>query len=355
MIQKLTISPHQISDHACITINSQGSLSGFPFLSIDRDSYLVGVEVQSGIDFDVAGGRHCIAIGKGCSLAESITFMIDLNHDYASVCQGELSFLPKSPSCGRAPRKGSIILQNDVWIGHGATIMAGVTLHNGCVVAADAVITKDVPPYAIVGGNPAKILRCRFDKDTIDSLQKIAWWDWPLKTQQLRRDDFLLPAPEFAAKYLPEAEARLRKSQTVPPRTLAEETVRTQETVLVIPDFSDAYPLYPKIFEQYFSKDRPNLTLLIYLSAEDSTPGNLDAIQQILQRHEACDCDVILQTGETLEEYALFQCADYFVTTRGRRTVSRTCLADLCHTKILYGTDNPIFSDRSERIIEARD
>lgn len=65
MIQKLTISPHQISDHACITINSQGSLSGFPFLSIDRDSYLVGVEVQSGIDFDVAGGRHCIAIGKG--------------------------------------------------------------------------------------------------------------------------------------------------------------------------------------------------------------------------------------------------------------------------------------------------
>lgn len=211
MIQKLTISPHQISDHACITINSQGSLSGFPFLSIDRDSYLVGVEVQSGIDFDVAGGRHCIAIGKGCSLAESITFMIDLNHDYASVCQGELSFLPKSPSYSRIKRKGSIILQNDVWIGHGATIMAGVTLHNGGVVAADAVVTKDVPPYAIVAGNPAKIVRHRFDKETIDGLQKIAWWDWPPKIQQLRRDDFLLSAPEFVAKYLPEAESRLQK------------------------------------------------------------------------------------------------------------------------------------------------
>lgn len=209
MIQKLTISPNQISDYTCLTINSQGPLSGFPFLSIDRDSYLVGVEVQSGINFDVAGGRHCIAIGKGCSLAESITFMIDLNHDYASVCQGELSFLPKSPSHSRITRKGSIIIQNDVWIGHGATIMAGVTLHNGCVVAANAVVTKDVPPYAIVGGNPAKILRYRFDKETIDGLQKIAWWDWPPKTQQLRRDDFLLTAPEFAAKYLPEAESRL--------------------------------------------------------------------------------------------------------------------------------------------------
>ena len=80
MIQKLTISPHQVSDYTCVTINSQGPLSSFPFLSVDRDSYLVGVEVQSGINFDPVGGRHCIAIGKGCSLAESITFMIDLNH-----------------------------------------------------------------------------------------------------------------------------------------------------------------------------------------------------------------------------------------------------------------------------------
>lgn len=118
---------------------------------------------------------------------------------------------------------------------------------------------------------------------------------------------------------------------------------------MVIPDFADAYPLYPQIFEQYFSEDRPNLALLIYLSAEDSTPENIDAIQKILQRHEACDCDVILHSGKTLEEYALFQYADYFVTTRNRKTVFRTCLADLCRTKILYGTDDPIFSDRSER------
>lgn len=66
-------------------------------------------------------------------------------------------------------------------------------------------------------------------------------------------------------------------------------------------------------------------------------------IQRILRRYENCDCDVILQTGETLEEYALFQLADYFVTTRSKDTVLRTCLADLCQTKILYGTDDPIF------------
>lgn len=344
MIQKVSIAPHQVRDYACITINAQDVFNGFPFLSVDRDSYLCGVEVQSGIDFDPTGGRHCIAIGKGCSLADSITFMIDLNHDYASVCQGKVSFLPSNLRHSRAPRKGSIILQNDVWVGRGATIMAGVTLHNGCVVAADAVVTKDVPPYAIVGGNPAKVLRYRFDRATINALQKIAWWDWHPRTQQLRQKDFLLPVPEFVAKYLPEAEQRLQGPSTVlSPRTFVPDAIRTPETVLVIPDFSDAYPLYPQIFEQYFTENRPDLALFIYLSAEDTTPKNLNLIQKILRRYEDSDCDVILQTGETLEEYALFQFADYFVTTRSRETVFRTCLADLCQTKILYGTDEPIF------------
>ncbi len=158
MIQRVSFHPNQIQDYTCLTLNAQNELNGFPFLSLDRDSYLVSVEVQSGINFDPVGGRHCIAIGKGCSLAESITFMMDLNHDYSSVCQGSMSFLNTEPIPSKISRKGSIILQNDVWIGHGATVMAGVTLHNGCVVAAGSVVTRDVPPYAIVGGNPAKSL-----------------------------------------------------------------------------------------------------------------------------------------------------------------------------------------------------
>lgn len=216
MIQKISVNPRQIQDYTCITLNAQGPLDGFPFLSIDRDSYIVGAEVQSGINFDPAGGRHCIAIGKYCSLAESITFMIDLNHEYSSVCQGDASFLQGLSPRSKIRRKGSVIIQNDVWVGHGATIMAGVTLHNGCVAAANAVVTKDVPPYAMVGGNPAKILRYRFDETTITALQKIAWWDWPDRFQKTRRRDFTLPAAEFAAKYLPEAEERLQKAQIVP-------------------------------------------------------------------------------------------------------------------------------------------
>jgi serine acetyltransferase len=77
------------------------------------------------------------------------------------------------PSC-----KGDIIIENDVWIGAKATIMSGVRIGNGAIVAAGSVVSKDVPPYAIVAGNPAKIVKYRFDEEQIKKLLSICWWDW---------------------------------------------------------------------------------------------------------------------------------------------------------------------------------
>jgi len=337
MIQTISVKPHDIREYTSITINAGGGgLNGFPFLSIDRDSYLVEVEVQSGINFDVTASRHCIAIGKCCSLADAITFIIDLNHDYKSVCQGELACLQGIAHDVKTPRKGSIILQNDVWVGHGATIMAGVTLHNGCVVAANAVVTKDVPPYAIVGGNPARVLRWRFEEDIIAALQKIAWWDWPLEIQMARRYDFNLPVEKFVEKYLPEADNRGGYAPYAKARD-------QKEIVLFAADAGEQFPLYPKILRQYFEKDRPNTELLIYLPEENSSQKNVRAIETILEKYADRDSYVTLQTGLTLDENMLFQAADYFVTTRSRQTVRRTCLADRYNVKLLYGTDEPVF------------
>lgn len=340
MIQRLSINPGSIKDYTCMTLNASGSLNGFPFLSIDQDSYIVGLEVQSGINFSPEGGRHCIAIGKGCSLADAITFLIDLNHDYNSVSQGELSFLKGLSRPNRIIRKGTILIQNDVWIGHGATIMSGVTLHNGCIVAAGSVVTKDVPPYAIVGGNPAKILRWRFDKKTVEGLQKIAWWNWPPALLDSRKEDFAISVSKFVEKYLPEAEILLEQFKIIPSfRT----SIHEQETVLFIPDFSEPHPLYRKVFAQYFAADRPSKKLLIYIPKTESTPDNLQTIETILQKYGERNCDVVLQSGETWDEHILFQIADYFIASRSRETIYRTCLADLYHVKTLYGTDEPIF------------
>lgn len=333
----LNIMAYAIRKYTEYTLSTPDSvLNGFPILCIDVDSYIVNATIQSGIDLDPVAERHCLAIGKACSLADSITFLIDLNHSFHSVVQGVPAFLQGTNVDYFTKRKGTIILQNDVWVGHGATIMGGVMLHNGCVVAADAVVTKDVPPYAIVGGNPAKVIGYRFDSNTIAGLQKIAWWDWPLWLQVERKNDFALPASVFVDKYLQEA-----TNETEEEYILTANPEKT--TVLFIPDVASEFPLYPKILEQYLEKERPDTEMLIYMSKEDSNSENIHKIESILQAYEELDNFITLQTGVTLDERILFQYTDAYVTTRGRMTVLRTCLADRYGVRIFYGTDSPVF------------
>ena len=82
------------------------------------------------------------------------------------------------------------IIGNDVWIGENVTIKGGVKIGDGAIIGMNSLVTKDVPPYAIVGGNPAKIIRYRFDEDTIHKLLEIKWWDWPLEVIKERRELF---------------------------------------------------------------------------------------------------------------------------------------------------------------------
>ena len=238
----------------------------------------------------------------------------------------------------RTRKKGSILIQNDVWVGHGVTIKGGVTLHNGCVVGTNAMVTKDVPPYAIVGGNPARIIRYRFDEETIDGLQKIAWWDWPDKLIRERRDDFFLPPEDFVAKYLP-----LADSCPPPEDTLQEARIAGRKVVLFVPDVERQWPLYPRVLGEYFSIDRPHAELVLYLPQALSQPKYLRALEAELGKHQARDSYVTLQTGEDWDERVLFQRADYFVTTRAQQTIARSCLADRYGVKILYGTDTQLF------------
>ncbi|MFT6131261.1 MAG: virginiamycin A acetyltransferase [Neolewinella sp.] len=79
------------------------------------------------------------------------------------------------------PRKGDVMIGNDVWIGYNATIMAGVIIGDGAIIATNATVVKDVPPYTIVGGNPAREIKRRFDAETVQELLALKWWDKPLE------------------------------------------------------------------------------------------------------------------------------------------------------------------------------
>nr|WP_310589353.1 CatB-related O-acetyltransferase [Dyadobacter sp. CY327] len=95
------------------------------------------------------------------------------------------------------PYKGGIVIGHDVWIGYDATIMPGIKVGNGAIIATKAVVTKDVPDYAVVGGNPAQIIRMRYDQDAVERLNRIAWWNW--SAQKITEYLFLINSRDIDA------------------------------------------------------------------------------------------------------------------------------------------------------------
>lgn len=126
-----------------------------------------------------------LIIGKFCSIACATKFLFNCaNHTLKSLSTYTFPLfyeeweLEKSNITTAWDNKGDIVIGNDVWIGYEAVIMAGVHIGDGAIIAARAVVTKDVPPYTIVGGTPAKEIRKRFDTEVIQQLLKLKWWDW---------------------------------------------------------------------------------------------------------------------------------------------------------------------------------
>jgi virginiamycin A acetyltransferase len=133
--------------------------------------------------FDFIGDR--LIIGRFCSIAANTRFIMNGgNHatdwfttfPFPVFGQGWEHAMP-----GAWPHRGDTVVGHDVWFGFGATIMPGVHIGNGAIIASGSVVTKAVEPFAIVGGNPAEVIRYRFDEATRRSLNDVAWWDWDIE------------------------------------------------------------------------------------------------------------------------------------------------------------------------------
>jgi len=135
-------------------------------------------------NYGFSGAR--LVIGRYCAFAHGTTFIMpDANHALAGATAYPFPIFGGAWAQRLAvtelpvPDKGDTVVGHDVWCGYESLIMPGVTIGSGAVVAARAVVTRDVPPYAVVGGNPARVLRRRFDDATVARLLALAWWDWP--------------------------------------------------------------------------------------------------------------------------------------------------------------------------------
>lgn len=147
----------------------------------DKGNTSNSFEEQVTHHYDFIGDK--LIIGKFCAIAKEVEFVMNgANHRMASATTYPFNIMGGSwadnvPSLEDLPLKGDTIIGNDVWIGQNATILPGVTIGDGAIVAANSVVTKDIPPYCIYGGNPAKKIKQRFSDDIIEALLKLKWWD----------------------------------------------------------------------------------------------------------------------------------------------------------------------------------
>lgn len=145
-----------------------------------------------------------LKIGKFCSIACGAKFMFTSgNHSLKSLSTYTFPIffdeweLDSKDLCAAWDNKGDIVIGNDVWIGYEAVIMPGVTIGDGAVVGTRAVVTKDVLPYTIVGGVPAKPIRRRFDDETVKKLEFLHWWDWD--EEKIKRNISVIQSGNIAA------------------------------------------------------------------------------------------------------------------------------------------------------------
>jgi len=158
------------------------------------------------------GENEKLKIGKFCSISYNVIIFVGGSHrvDWISTYPFSVFFDEAAHIPGHPQAKGDIIIGNDVWIGEGSTILSGVKIGNGAVVASKSVVTKDVAPYTIVAGNPARPVKLRFSQDIVDQLQAIRWWDWDID-KILKNIDLILnddPA-NFIERFKNETDSQL--------------------------------------------------------------------------------------------------------------------------------------------------
>ena len=322
----------------------------FPLLYIDRDSYIEDAKVDSVVDENYI---YNIQVGRYTSMAHNISIVIDLNHDYKRGALGRISGVEyERPLLTK--RKGEVIICNDCWIGRGVTLLAGVVIHNGAVVAANSVVSKSVPPYAIVAGNPAKIIGYRFEEEQIAALLEIAWWEWDAEKVVKATPLLINNVDAFIDEYI--EEARHKKENIRPIDINPIEKLGTGENKIYyyVPDFATDYPTYKRVIEEFVDEyEGTNTELLMYIKADGREDEHLQLLDDIFAKYNDRNTYINLFIGDVEDERSIMCQVDGFITSRCSKNVYRVDIANEYGVKIIAGVDKPIFAE-TQHMVKAK-
>ena len=332
------------------------SLKGRNFLTYGACSYAG----EPSLILPDDGFKAHILIGRFDSLGGNIKFFMGKNHIYREVVSTYPFHVPWIYSTLRSYGKGyskvatfkqkhhnnhwQIIIGHDVWIGEDVKIMGGVKIGSGAIIGANSVVAKDIPPYAIAVGNPARVVKYRFDLETIKKFMTIKWWYWDIE-KVVANAPLMNDVEKFLSQHYPlaakQAETNLDRGGIEIERYLEE----GRNIYSFVVDFHAKQPIWKKIIEDFYHSEYPNAVLILLLTQE-TTKEDFEELKSFVKSagisgERIIHCVPFVGT-EFISPYILKK-STHFITNR--EMVSLYCLDNLYDTdvKIISGIDDGVF------------
>ena len=281
-------------------------------------------------------------IGNYSSIAHEIKFNIDLTHDYLSVSTYPWEAIYGKKTNYKINRKRQVIIGNDVTIGAHVTIMGGVVIGNGAVVGANSLVTKDVPPYAIVGGNPAKIIKYRFEDDIIEKLNEIKWWNWNEETIKENIDYILGDVNIFVEKF--HDKEKLKKIKVFDELGVLKKD--DFKIYFFIPDFSDKYSIWEKVIDEYIDSFGENDKILLVLAMSEFSEDESLILKKLNTKNSM---PRIMNVN--MDEINMLRClkvSDFLITTKNYSSLWAFDYAQNFKVKVVSGLNSNVFQLKEE-------
>lgn len=316
---------------------SMSDQKDFIAVTLGAGSYIVNASLEYG------SSKCHVLIGRYSSIAHRVKFIIGLNHDV-----GRVSTYPFDEAFGVNThevhrvvpmKKQQIIIGNDVWIGADATILGGVKIGNGAVIGAGAVVTKDVPPYAIVAGNPARIIRYRFDKDIIQWLQQLRWWNWPPEQIRQRQHDFndiLSFKDKYPAMVQDFSNNKLCRELS---KALQQSRQEGYQFYYFLPDVLSEEAVWQEVFKKFADK-KEKLKKILFVDMPRDLPN--EGCEQFVSLANMYQNGQILLNNPTdgYDMRAVLPFMDFVITTKEADASQLVDFVSGCDCKVLYGLDD---------------
>ena len=308
------------------------------FATIGARSYLVKGH------FDAGSERAHLLMGRYCSISHDVTFVVGLNHHFREVSSYPFDDFENifvthrdDENChAYSSNHYQVIIGNDVWIGEHVIVLGGVRIGNGAVIGAGAVVSKNVPPYAVVVGNPARVVKYRFSKEIIEKLERIQWWNWDHETVLARRQELKNPAT-FVQRYdVPLLPVKDAASEII--RKVQAGGGRVFEFVL---DFDAEVSLWDKVLDAYLSEvspDEHNL-LLLELPAALQTHPAAQVFRQRMAEMDASKPSVGHRVAAKIPALDTLPFVDAFITNRKEESSQCIDIAEVFDVTVLSGCD----------------